>query len=130
MVFEYAAKFVYGKSPGYVAATGYYFTTINVHNPWEKPVAVQKKFAVGLPREESGPVSEFFKQQLGPDRVMEVDGRDIMGHLKLRVAFATGFAVLRCERELDVVAVYTVADSKDGMARSIHVERVPARKIE
>src|SRR5262249_51569475 len=46
-IFEYAVKFVCGKSEGKIVAPGEYFTAINVHNPNdEKPVGFRKKFAI------------------------------------------------------------------------------------
>ena len=44
--FQYAAKFVCGKSDGDELAPGVYFTAINVHNPTERDVTFRKKFAV------------------------------------------------------------------------------------
>jgi hypothetical protein len=59
---QYAAKFVCGApkagtANANVAASGKYFTAINVHNPseWETASFV-KKFAVGLPQEEVGKI--------------------------------------------------------------------------
>lgn len=133
MAFEYAAKFIYGKSAGDVAAFGFYYTTINVHNPAKTAIGFKKKVAVALPAEKPGPVSKFVDWKLGADQALEIDGPDIGTILKKSdialTSFATGFVVIQCESELDVVAVYTVADTKEGPARAMHMERGPARRF-
>ncbi len=58
--FQYAVKFVCGKSEGKIVAPGKYLTAINVHNPTEKKIGFRKKFAIALPHEKPGPVSKFF----------------------------------------------------------------------
>lgn len=129
MAFEYVVKFVCGKTDGGAVARGVYFTAINVHNPNPEQVGLQKKFALaGEEAEKPGPVSDFFTAQLGPDEVLEIDCRDIFDHTSNLVStpFRKGFAVIRCEFELDVVAVYSV-EGLFGRVKSLHVERVPAR---
>jgi CARDB protein len=130
--YQYAVKFVCGKSEGRVVAPGTYHTAINVHNPAYKTIRFRKKFAVGLPSEKSGPVTGFFNTKLGPDRALEIDTDDILQHLNATPApapfsFAKGFAILESDVELDVVAVYTVTDTQ-GRAVAFHTERVLARK--
>src|SRR5687767_14072450 len=78
LAFQYAAKFVCGRSEGDVVAPGAYFTAVNVHNPTEREVEFSKKFVVALPRERSGHVSEeFFDAKLGPDEALEIDCPEI-----------------------------------------------------
>jgi hypothetical protein len=60
-LFQYAVKVVCGKSDGKVVIPGKYLTAINVHNPTETAIGFRKKFAVALPSEKPGPVSEFFQ---------------------------------------------------------------------
>ncbi len=127
-MFEYAAKFICGKSPGKIAAPGTYFTTINVHNPAYFGVVFKKKFAVALPEEHAGPVSRFFEAKLGPDQALEIDCPDIVAHSGSKADLITGFVVIQSETELDVVAVYTAAGS-DGQVETMDIERVPARRI-
>jgi len=67
ILFQYAVKFVCGKSNGDVVAPGEYWTAINVHNPTSTQVKFRKKIAIGLPSERPGPVLKFFDAILGPD---------------------------------------------------------------
>ncbi len=130
--FQYVVKFVCGKSPTQgqppVVAAGNYFTAINVHNPNNDAAGLRKKFAVALPREKSGPVTQFFNAELGPDRAFEIDCVDIWDHLHMHQTFVKGFAVIESKVELDVVAVYTAAGAS-GQVETMDVERVPARRL-
>jgi hypothetical protein len=128
ILFQYAAKFVCGKSDGRVVAPGNYWTAINVHNPESERVRFRKKVAIGLPSEKAGPVSEFFKAELGPDEALEIDREDIFHHSPLREDFLKGFVVIESETPLDVVAVYTAAGREEAV-ETLHTERVPPRKI-
>jgi hypothetical protein len=114
--YQYAVKFVCGKSEGRVLSPGTYFTAINVHNPTYRTIRLRKKFAVGLPSEESGPVTAFFNAKLGPDGALEVDTEDILRHIGSNEPFAKGFAIVESDVELDIVAVYT-ASGRDGQGR-------------
>lgn len=127
LAYQYVVKFVCGKSEGKILAAGTYFTAINVHNPSYKVVRLRKKFAVGLPSEKQGPITKFFKSRLGPDGALEIDTEDILRHIGTDQPFVKGFAVIECDSELDVVAVYT-AGGRDGQVVSIHTERVHPRK--
>lgn len=131
---QYAAKFVCGRTTGtetaaFIAAPGSYFTVINVHNPaLSTPVDFRKKFAVGLPAERAGRVSDFFSATLKADETMLIECRDIYAHLKVPVGtFLEGFVVLLIkDLELDVVGVYTAAPAGGGVS-TLHMERVPVR---
>lgn len=125
--FEYAVKFVCGKSDERVVAPGRYFTAINVHNPNAKGVAFKKKFAVALPGEKPGKVSKFFDAKLGTDEAFEIDCPDIFRHTETNASFLKGFAVIESPMELDVVAVYTAAGST-GSVEAIELERVKPRR--
>lgn len=125
--FQYSVKFVCGKSAGDVVARGRYFTAINVHNPTDKPIRFWKKFAIALPGEKPGPVSEFFGAELGPNQALEIDCRDIFEHTQSTAdRFLKGFAVIESDVELDVVAVYTTAVATEHI-ETFHTERVPPR---
>jgi hypothetical protein len=129
--FQYAAKFVCGPvAPGTPAAgllaNGAYFTAVNVHNPNPQALDLRKKFAVALPGEKAGPVSQFFGAVLQPDQALEIDCADILQHLKMK-GFVKGFVVILSPRELDVVAVYTAAGSPGGPVVTLELERVPKR---
>jgi hypothetical protein len=133
---QYSAKFVCGTpqagSPNeWVAASGRYFTAVNVHNPstWETASFV-KKFALGLPDERVGKISEFFKVTLRPDEVMLIDCGNIWKHLGLPPnTFIEGYAVLQTRYELDVVSVFTAANGPAYEVSTLHTERVPPRRL-
>jgi Concanavalin A-like lectin/glucanases superfamily len=126
VTFQYAAKFVCGKSAGEVVAPGVYFTAINVHNPLYTDVRFRVKVAIGLPGLKPGPVSKFHVATLGADEALEIDCHDIHKLAEYRADFVKGFVVIESETELDVVAVYTAAGG-EGQVETIHTERVPAR---
>ena len=62
IIFQYAVKFVCGKSDGEVVAPGKYWTAINVHNPTERVIKFRKKIVVALPSERPGPVCKLIKK--------------------------------------------------------------------
>jgi hypothetical protein len=138
--FQYAVKFICGSSVFHgqhngLVARGTYFTAINVHNPSHpsdsKIIAFRKKFAIALPRERVGPVTQFFHTEIGPDEALEIDCADIRDHIKtppnqLPPPFLKGFAVIESPIELDVLAVYTAGGNH---VETIHMERVPARRF-
>jgi len=126
-MFQYAVKFVCGKSEGRVVAPGTYFTAINVHNPGTKTAVFRKKFAVALPGERPGPISRFFDARLGPDQAFEIDCPDIMRKVGTDTSFLKGFAVIETPQELDIVAVYTAAGST-GRVETMELERVAPRR--
>lgn len=128
--FQYAAKFVCGKTDGEELAPGVYFTAINVHNPTERDITFRKKVALaGQEPEKPGPVSKFFSAELGADATLEIDCPDIRVHARgsEELPFLKGFVVLESDVELDVVAVYTAAGG-DGQVETLHIERVPPRR--
>jgi hypothetical protein len=126
-VIQYAVKFVCGPSPGNVVAKGTYFTAINVHNPTGVAVSFRKKIAIALPLEKAGRVTNFFNTQLGPDQALEIDCQDIERHAD-QGGFLKGFVVIQSAVELDVVAVYTVADANQQV-ETFFAERVPPRRM-
>jgi Concanavalin A-like lectin/glucanases superfamily len=134
-ILQYAAKLVCGKSDGEVVAPGVYFTAVNVHNPMYTTVGFGVKIAVALPGLKPGPVSRFYKAELGPDQALEIDCPDIFNpeifrfDEPLQTDFLKGFVVIESKVELDVVAVYTAASTKTQV-ETLHMERVPARRLE
>jgi hypothetical protein len=132
-MFEYAVKFVCGRAVGTSAvpppvATGSYFTAINVHNPNSGTIEFRKKFALALPNQKAGIVSQFFPAVLKTDEAFEVDCAEITRNVQVPPGrFAKGFAVFHSARELDIVAVYTAAASPTGSVVTMHMERVPKR---
>jgi hypothetical protein len=132
-MFQYAAKFVCGRAAALGQASppvapGFYYTALNVHNPANVEVSLRKKFAVALPAETVGKISELFPKLLKADEAMEIDCPDILKHLGMPAnAFVKGFAVIQSNRELDIVGVYTAAPSPSGTVVTMAIERVPKR---
>ena len=124
----YAAKFVCGKSDERTVAPGQYFTAINVHNPSPTTRAIYiKRFAIALPEERPGRISEFVRGILGPDEAMGIDCENIYKHTGTsRGSFLEGYALLYSPSELDVVSIYTGGHSE---VETLHTERVPVRKF-
>src|SRR5260370_15182070 len=127
--FQYAAKFVIGQSNGDILAKGQYFTAVNVHNPTQQTVTFRKKFAVALPGDKAGPVSQFFSATLKPDEALEIDNKDILTHVSTSGAgsFFKGFVVIETPVELDVVGVYTPAAST-GSVETMPIDPAPSRQ--
>mgnify|MGYP003394174013 CR=1 FL=1 len=126
VIFQYAAKFVCGKSAGEVVAPGVYFTAVNVHNPTYTRIRFRLKIAVALPGLKPGSVSKFHEAELGPDEALEIDCPDILKLARTDAGFLKGFVVIESEVELDVVAVYTAAGER-GQVETLHTERVSPR---
>jgi Concanavalin A-like lectin/glucanases superfamily len=126
-IFQYAAKFVCGKSPGRIVAPGVYYTAVNVHNPLYTAIRLRVKVAVALPGLKPGHVSPFRDAKLGPDEALEIDCPDIQTLAETKEEFIKGFVVIESNVELDVVAVYT-ASGKEETVETLHTERVPARR--
>ncbi|MEP6741938.1 MAG: hypothetical protein ABJB61_05520 [bacterium] len=127
-LFLYAAKFVCGKADEKIASPGQYFTAINVHNasPTTKAIYI-KRFAIALPEEKPGKISEFARGTLGPDEAMLIDCENIYRHTGVPSGqFLEGYALLYALSELDVVSVYTAGHSE---VETLHTERVPARRF-
>jgi hypothetical protein len=127
---QYAAKFVCGKAPEQLNfAPGSYFTTINVHYPaLTGDMKFQKKFALAEINEQPGKVSQWFGFALKADEAMQIDCRNIYGHLGIVPGtFIDGFVVIQMSPkvELDVVGVYTAAGNA-GVS-TMHLERVAGR---
>jgi hypothetical protein len=87
---------------------------------------MRKKFAIALPQEKAGPVTDFFDARLGPDEAFEIDNSDIFQHTRSKARFLKGFVIIESKVELDVVAVYTVGD-REGNVVSLDVERALPR---
>ncbi len=126
-IYEYAVKVICGQSHGDILSQGSYLTAINVHNPSRKTVVFNQKFATAPPHEKPGPVSGFWQSKLGPDQALEIDCSDILERAHAsNTNLLKGFAVIQCETPLDIVAVYTAADSSQQV-RALETERVPPR---
>lgn len=123
---RYVVKFVCGTGSE-IVAPGTYFTAINVHNPTKGAISLQKRFALALPGERPGPVTNAFDAKLDADQAFEIDCPDIRRRSRFSQRFLKGFAIIESRGELDVVAVYTAAGATK-MVETLHMERVPARR--
>lgn len=136
--FQYAVKVVCGRMAvnqsapvATPVAPGQYWTAVNIHNPSKcEGARFRWKVAVGRPGE-PGPISAYQTPRvLEPDRAYEIDTRQIMKAVQLpATAFAKGYVVIESDIELDVVAVYSTAQSPTGPVNSFHTERVEARCV-
>jgi len=127
-VYQYSVKTICGLSDGKIIAKGIYFTAINVHNPSDRGVIFRYKVAVALPGTKPGPVSKFAEAKLEPDQALEIDCPTIFRLIESREKFLKGFVVIESEIRLDVVAVYTAANS-DGSIETMDIERVTPQHI-
>ena len=126
---EYAVKIVCGTADRPAVAPGTYFTAINIHNPSLGSAKFQFKIALTMPQLVPGPVSQFFSGALKGDQAVEIDCNDIASRVKVDSRFHKGFVVIQSLTELDVVGVYTVANSVDKRVVTLEIERVPVRRI-
>ncbi len=126
-MFQYAVKFVCGKSDGKLVAPGTYWTAVNVHNSATERISFHKRICLALPSEKPGPVTKPFDAVLGPNEAFEIDNHDIFGHLDRPGDFAKGFVVIDSPVELDVVGVYTAA-GPTGPVETLFLERTPFRR--
>lgn len=123
LTFRYDVKFVCGRADGEILSIGTYRTAINVHNPEDTVAVFKKRFAIALPSETAGPVTDYFKSYLEPGTAIEIDCADIYKMTRSKVGFLKGFVTIESDIRLEVVAVYTAADEK-GNVRSMDVEHV------
>ncbi|HEV2828806.1 MAG TPA: hypothetical protein VGW76_14505 [Pyrinomonadaceae bacterium] len=128
----YAAKFVCGKADekNGIVAPGQYFTVINVHNPNPlvgNKVFYFKRFALAMPGEKAGKISEFVTGVLEADQAMAIECENIYRHTGNNPGqFIEGYALLYSLAELDVVDVMTAGHIE---VQTLHTERVPVRKL-
>lgn len=128
-IFLYSAKFVCGKANDErIVSPGEYFTLINVHNSSPAvPMRYLKRFALALPGEKAGKISQVVVGGLGPDEAMSIECENIYKHTGTSPGqFIEGFALLYSLVELDVVAVYTAGHTE---VETLHSERVPVRRF-
>jgi hypothetical protein len=133
---EYAVKFVCGTnarpnlSPA--AAPGTYYTAINVHSPSNETVPFVHKVALAEPGRAGRFTRIVSPIRLAYDEATDVDCEQIARELAAGGItpgpFFTGFFVIQCPQELDVVAVYTAAPSRTGAVATMTTERVPVRR--
>ena len=137
-IYQYAAKVIQGKivigdqfDP---ISPGYYYSSINVHNPWRHKVKYAVKLAISGPHGEEGRISLFHTYSLGPDGATEFDHGNFANLAATMPQFLEAYFVIQCEEELDVVGVYTGSELPDNDLKKIrlealHMERIPARLL-
>lgn len=125
---EYAVKIVCGAPDHPAVGTGYYYTAINVHNPSRGGAKLRWKIALTLPGVTPGPITQFFPGELKPDQALEIECSDVVRRAP-RMRFYKGFVVIQSETELDVIGVYTAAQSIEGKVVTLDIERVPVRRV-
>jgi len=134
--YEYAAKYVCGKSGGeapFNFAAGVYYTSINVHADRETPF--EKTITVSLPDEKPGRITKPIKSGLPNDSSLQIDCANIYTHLKTENIPTPpgqpteGFVIIRSKAELDVVGVYT-AMGADSLVSTMHMDRVPVKRLQ
>ena len=132
MFLLYTVKVVCGRSDGRVLAPGEYWSAINVYNPNEREVRIEKWVAAALPKEQPGPPGIPRAEVLPPGRAFEIDRDDILSMTPpgglIDEALLKGYVVLVTELELEVVAVYTAAGATDRI-ETLEVERISPRCV-
>ena len=128
---RYAVKFICGNADGRVLSSGQYTTAINIGNPNQDPgsapVTLRKRFAVALPGEVSGGVTDFLDaNKLSPGEAYEIDCPDIRAALRRQCtgALCKGFATIEASADLEIVAVYSAGDPASANVQALHTERV------
>jgi photosystem II stability/assembly factor-like uncharacterized protein len=125
---QYAAKFICGKPDGDTAATGVYFTSIDVHNPQLTPLAFRKKFAIARANEKAGPISKFFTAKLCSDEAFTISCGEILARTSTSTgSFLDGLVVLESDQELDVIGSYSATGSTKQV-ETLELERVAPRR--
>jgi|SRR5579862_3899955 len=138
--FQYAVKTICGEAnietPNTPVAPGQYWTAINIHNPDKcKDAHLRVKIAIAL-ESLPNPVSQYFGPiSLGPDGAFEIDCPLIRLIVQILYSpqsppqFIKGYFVIESDIELDVVAVYTAAQSTRGPVSTFQTERVQGRCV-
>jgi hypothetical protein len=127
--YQYAAKILCTSNiPGTSQTTGSvlpgnYQTVVNIHNPNNQVVSLQRKIATPLG------ISHFYPGRMKPDEAASVNCQQITQGFGLHfIHGAEGFLVIESSQPLDVIAVYT-AGKRGGDVESIDVEKVQERKL-
>jgi hypothetical protein len=126
--FQYAAKFICTSNiPGTSQTTaallpGAYLTSVNIHNPHDHEIRMQKKLASPIQ------ISDYITGSLKPDGAERVVCDQISDFNIPNIHGFEGFLVIDSTHSLDVVAVYT-AGNTGGSVVSIDVEEIKERKL-
>lgn len=138
--YQYAAKVVCGRmlaspagAPATPVAPGQYWTAVNIHNPSKCEAArFRWKVTVGNTADPGrpGPVTAYRAVVLEPDRTLELDCRQITSAFPTPpTGLIKGYVVIESDIELDVVAVYSTAQTPTGAINTFHTERVQERCV-
>ena len=137
-VFTYSAKIVCVPHLGKASPAltpGKYRTAVNVHNPWDEPAHIQKWVTLSPPQGQTPITGGRIADTLQSWSSFDVDCPHFRDDFWLpegaKVPGGKGFMVIRSDKKLDVVAVYTSKSknppSDNGVGISIDVERVEPR---
>ena len=132
-VYQYAVKVVQGEvtreTKPVTIGWGLYFTKVNVHNPWNRPVKFWVKLVLSGPDGHQGPApSAFAPFYLEPDYATEFSQDAFQMIFKELPKVFEGFLVIMSRYPLDVVGVYTGSSDPTHLA-TMYMERVPAREM-
>jgi hypothetical protein len=133
MVYQYAVKVVQGEvnkeTKPVTIGWGNYFTKVNVHNPWNRPVKFWVKLVLSGPDGHQGPApSAFSPFYLEPDYATEFSQEAFQMIFKELPRVFEGFLVIFSRYPLDVVGVYTGSSDPSHLV-TMYMERVPAREM-
>ena len=128
---SYAAKFVCGTRISDVSVvTGFYETSVNIHNAQFQPIVARKKAVIALPQS-SGPgrISPIVQEPLQPDAAVGVNCKDIRAlFVPAAAGFIEGFLVVYVPEStpIDVTDVITARHraGTDPDVESINVYEV------
>jgi hypothetical protein len=133
-LYQYAVKVIQGgikvDNKTKPIGPGFYFTSVNIHNPWRHNVKYAVKIAIAGSNGKTNTISNFQINTINPDGVTEFDREGFSALLGGAIpTFLESYFVIESEYELDVVGVYTGAAIQDERLGAMHMERVPARII-
>jgi len=132
--FEHAVKFVCGvAADDFRVLTGTYATSINIYNPNDRDVDLNKNIALTFPPAEqaAGAVSDIIMDLLAAKSALQVDCEEIPSGFSFMTppgeTYTEGFLVIQSSGKLNVSAVYTATDALGGV--SVDIEQVQGAKV-
>ena len=133
--FEYAVKFVCGDAvPTVSVIPGLYATSINIYNPNDREVELNKNIALTFPSEAlvAGAVSDIMVDTLPAKSALQVDCGEIPSAFTFMSGdsdptYTEGFLVIQSRGKLNVSAVYTATDASGVV--SVDIEQIQGVKV-
>lgn len=137
---QYAVKIIQGVIPDEVGrphafGPGLYYTSVNIHNPWDFTVEYKVKVAPSGVNGSASHHSNLTPYRLETDDATEFEAsgfRHLLQHYHIPPIpmphFLEGYFVIESIYELDVVGVYTGATLKNEL-RALHMEHVSPRTV-